>query len=159
GHQRFTRSDPRHQPAQAPLALRRRAIGLFLRGKMASMRSFLLVALGLMGCGSTDSGPASGDAGAHDGDGESSSGCGFVSVLDRRWGNDGDCVLGIHQPDCCENPSASGMTLLERGRFDALEPLCQATYPGCGCPAGPTHTDSGEIALDTMSIRLACVSS
>src|SRR5262249_23695488 len=34
-----------------------------------------------------------------------------------------------------------------------------ASYPGCGCPSGPTRTDSGESVVDTSKILVACVSS
>jgi hypothetical protein len=98
------------------------------------------------------------DAGSRDADGGSLA-CGFVDTLDRRCTIQTDCWLGIHQTDCCGNTSAIGLNNAERGRFDMLEPLCRASYPVCGCPSGPTRTDSGETAADTTTVRLACVAS
>ena len=70
---------------------------------------------------------------------------------------DENCVIGVHQTDCCGSSYAYGFNHSERDRFDTLEPPCRATYPGCGCPAGPTQTDSGETATDASTIQVACV--
>jgi hypothetical protein len=41
-------------------------------------------------------------------------------------------------------------------RFTPLEQACVMTYPHCGCPAGPAHTDTGEIAADPGTIKVKC---
>jgi hypothetical protein len=85
--------------------------------------------------------------------------CTFVATLDRSCTIETDCWLGIHQTDCCGNTGAIAINNSERGRFDMLEPPCRSSYPKCGCPAGPTRTDSGETAANPSTIRLACVAS
>ncbi len=121
------------------------------------MRAHFLFWCAIVGCGGTtgESG-STGDSGSPDGG--PFAGCSFVGMLDDRCTIDSDCVLGIHQTDCCGNTAAVGFNHAERTRFDTLEPLCAASYPGCGCPQGPTRTDSGETALDASTILVACVS-
>ncbi len=107
------------------------------------------------------------DAGAGDGGAASDGGsldggaptCAFVDDLERGCGADANCVVGVHQTDCCGNTHAIGMNHSERDRFDAAEAACRATYPACGCPAGPTTTDSGETALDGSAIQVGCIQS
>ena len=41
--------------------------------------------------------------------------------------------------------------------FDMLERPCRLGYPACGCAAGPTMTDSGEVVVDFGDIQVACV--
>lgn len=98
--------------------------------------------------GALDAGPPAVDAGAA---------CDFADSLERGCGDDTNCVVGVHQTDCCGNTVAIGMNHSERDRFDALEPICRASYPGCGCPNGPTTTDTGETAFDPATIQAACV--
>lgn len=116
--------------------------------------------------GASEDGAAPGqDAGADGGgsDGGSFDGgaptCAFVDDLERGCGADANCVVGVHQTDCCGNTHAVGMNHSERDRFDAAEAACRATYPACGCPAGPTTTDSGETAFDASAIQVGCIQS
>jgi hypothetical protein len=90
--------------------------------------------------------------------GDSGPGCGFIDLLDRGCASDSDCALGVHQTDCCGNTTAIGFRSTERMRFDVLEPACDRTYPGCGCPSGPTNTDSGETVFDRSQIHVGCIS-
>lgn len=83
--------------------------------------------------------------------------CAFASTLDQSCANDGDCRVAIHQTDCCGNTRAIGINASEEERFAALEPACQASYPLCGCPSGPTQTDSGESSFDG-TIEVGCIS-
>ncbi len=92
-------------------------------------------------------------------DGGSSPACAFVDTLDRLCSVDGDCAVGIHQTDCCGNTFAIGFNKTERTKFDSSEPTCDASYPGCGRPQGPTRTDSGETASETMTIHVGCIAS
>lgn len=103
--------------------------------------------------GSSDAGRT--DAGAFD---AGSSPCAFASTLDHSCATDADCDVAIHQTDCCGNTYAIGINDAERARFDALEPACQASYPLCGCPAGPTRTDSGESSFDG-TFQVGCITS
>jgi len=96
------------------------------------------------------------DANTDSGDG-SVPPCSFVETLDRRCTMDADCAIGIHQTDCCGNTLAIGFNFSQRERFDTLEPGCRMSYPGCGCPVGPTRTSTGETAFDIAAIKVACV--
>jgi hypothetical protein len=114
-----------------------------------------IVACATVGCSGTveDAGPT-GDSGAPD---RPFSGCNFVDSLDHGCTMDSDCAIGIHQIDCCGSTAAIGFNHAERARFDAFEPMCMASFPYCGCDPGPTHTDSGETALDPAQVLAACV--
>jgi len=90
--------------------------------------------------------------------GDSGTGCGFVDLLDRSCASDGDCAVGLHQTDCCGSTTAIGFRSAERMRFDVLEPVCDRSYPGCGCPPGPTKTDSGEMVFDPSQVHVGCIS-
>jgi hypothetical protein len=124
---------------------------------MLRMRIHFFLYWAMVACGGRAGGFGStGDSGSPDGG--PSSKCDFVGMLDDRCTMYSDCTFGVHQTDCCGNTAAVGLNHAERVRFDTLEPMCAASYPGCGCPAGPTHTDSGETALEASMIRVACVS-
>jgi len=90
-------------------------------------------------------------------DGGSPDPCGDVVALSRTCTVDSECAVAIHQTNCCGSTAALGLVHAEVGLFDLLEPLCDATYPSCGCPAGPTTTDSGETTFDASSIHVTCV--
>lgn len=70
----------------------------------------------------------------------------------------GDCVVVMHQTDCCGNSKAIGVNVGEKTRFEAEEKTCAATYPGCGCPAGPPATEDGSTAMFGEKIGVDCVS-
>lgn len=55
-----------------------------------------------------------------------------------------DCVIGIHQINCCGSKKALGISQAEQARFDADEKICEAQYPGCGCAAAPTVAEDGK---------------
>ena len=129
----------------------------FRQIRVQRMRIHFLLLCVIAACGGSTGGSGStGDSGSPDSG--SSSKCAFVGMLDDRCAMDSDCAFGIHQTDCCGNTAAVGFNHAERMRFDTLEPMCAASYPGCGCPPGPTRTDSGETALDASTILVACVS-
>ncbi len=107
--------------------------------------------------GATDASTADGgavDGGAVDGGGV----CDFVGGLSRGCSADANCIVAIHQVDCCGTLTAVGLNHSERDPFDTAEAACLATYPACGCAGSPTTTDSGEIATDTSSIQVGCIS-
>ena len=77
--------------------------------------------------GASGSGGASGTGGA--------SPCQAVLALDRSCTTAADCFAGAHTTDCCGNGQFIGFRTSEQARFQTLEAQCDATYPGCGCPA------------------------
>jgi len=69
-----------------------------------------------------------------------------------------DCVVVTHTVDCCGTGKAIGLNAADKAEFEAEEKTCAATYPGCGCPTGPTGTEDGSQApWGTGTIAVDCV--
>jgi hypothetical protein len=83
--------------------------------------------------------------------------CAYVDTIARSCTTDADCVARVHQIDCCGTRAMIGIAASADSVYAASEPACVASYPGCGCPSGPTMTDSGETVSDPSSARAACV--
>jgi hypothetical protein len=113
--------------------------------------------------GGTDGGGTDGgiDAGSTDGGsdvgGDAGDPCTLSPPLSDTCTTDADCIVVIHQTDCCGNTVADGALASEAVRFEAFEYACRASYPLCECPAGPTTTDSGESSGDPDALQVACV--
>lgn len=106
-----------------------------------------------------DAGPpfdvgASRDAEAHP---DAGSACAQIDALDRHCTTDTDCSSAIHAADCCGTYAAVGFAGYEADEYATLEPLCEASYPACGCAARPTMTDSGEMVSSPSDVQVACV--
>lgn len=82
--------------------------------------------------------------------------CGAVATLTRACTTDSSCAVAIHQTDCCGNTVAIGINHSELMAFTSLESACDASYPVCGCPVGPTTTDTGETTFDPTAVRVTC---
>lgn len=67
-----------------------------------------------------------------------------------------DCVIGLHQTSCCGSLLAIGLNQADKARFDADEKLCDAMYPGCGCPPAPTAAEDGTMQLSGKTIVVQC---
>jgi hypothetical protein len=70
---------------------------------------------------------------------------------------DGSCAFALHQINCCGTLAAVGFNVSENETFAAAEDACRASYPRCRCLAGPTMTDSGEIASDISVVQVGCI--
>jgi hypothetical protein len=90
-----------------------------------------LVALLLAACGSGGTG------------GGGQAACQAVVALDRSCATAADCVAVTHTTSCCGQAVFMGIRSSEQARYQTLEPQCDATYPACGCAAGPPTTDDG----------------
>lgn len=88
---------------------------------------------------------------------DAGSSCAQIDALDRHCTTDTDCSFAIHAADCCGTYAAIGFAASEASAYAALEPMCAASYPACGCAARPTVTDSGETVTDTATVQVACV--
>lgn len=99
--------------------------------------------------GPTDGGAPSGDA---------SSPCAYVDTIDRSCTTDADCLVRLHQTDCCGNAVMLGIRTSAESAYLGSEPACMASYPACGCPASLPTTDSGETVTDTSAVLAACTS-
>jgi len=72
--------------------------------------------------------------------------CGDDSTFpsfDKSCTSSADCTVVVHTTDCCGDTIALGINKKEATAFGAAEAKCGATWPGCGCPSGPTRTDDG----------------
>lgn len=94
------------------------------------------------------------DSGSPDG---TSSACAYFSTIDRRCTADSDCLVRIHQIDCCGTTVAFGIHSSAASEQAASEAACQASYPRCGCPARPPTTDTGETFFDSNTVMAACI--
>ena len=77
-------------------------------------------------------------------------------MFDKSCVEDSDCAVVIHTSDCCGNTVAWGLNAGEVEAFDAAEAICDAQYPQCDCPAGPTVAEDGNEALDPDLIGVSC---
>ena len=103
----------------------------------------------------------------NDCDGEVDEGCSGVMctgvqptsfpAFDDTCAADTDCALVFHQTDCCGNTHADGISASEQKAFAEAEAICQAQYPGCGCPAHTPVADDGGTSWDMTAFSVACV--
>ena len=83
--------------------------------------------------------------------------CQAVLALDRSCTTPADCFAGAHTTDCCGNSQFIGFRTSEQARFQTLEAQCDATYPGCGCPAGPPTADDGSRVGFSQQAGVTCL--
>jgi hypothetical protein len=88
---------------------------------------------------------------------DAGSACAQIDALDRHCTSDTDCDFAIHAADCCGTYAAIGFAASEADEYAALEPICVASYPACGCAARPTMTDSDELLTSPSDGHVACV--
>lgn len=88
---------------------------------------------------------------------DAASACSFIDSVDRSCTSDTDCVVRLHQTDCCGNSVMVGVNQAAAAQFAVDESACMASYPGCGCPAMLPVTDSGETVTDTSMVQAGCI--
>jgi len=75
--------------------------------------------------------------------------------FDRGCSADADCIVAVHQINCCGTEIATGLNHSERAAFDSFEAACVVTYPGCGCASLETMADDGTTGWGDASV--SCV--
>lgn len=80
----------------------------------------------------------------------------WFPTFDRTCVQAADCVLVLHQADCCGTTLALGIGAGQQAAFDAAEAQCRAQYPLCDCAPAPTVADDGLTATDPASLGVAC---
>ena len=80
-------------------------------------------------------GGAAGNTGTG-GAGGTLSACQAVLALDCPAPRRRIASVGSHVANCCGTSIALGFRTTVQTQFAALEPLCDMSYPGCGCPPG-----------------------
>ena len=77
--------------------------------------------------------------------------------FDRQCTTGTDCAIGFHVTSCCGSVHAMGLKASEKAPFDALEPICQAQLPGCGCSSNTLEFDDGTSTLDKQNdVQVEC---
>jgi hypothetical protein len=76
--------------------------------------------------------------------------------FDKQCGNVGECAMVFHTIDCCGTEVVWGINENEVDRFDAAEEICDAQYPACGCPAGPTTAEDGNTGFGPDDFEIEC---
>ena len=126
-----------------------------------------------VGCGSSGAGPKGGGgvagqtsiggggaAGVMGSGGRGGAGlgsaCQQVEALDRSCATDADCVAVVHTTSCCGAAVWLGLRSTEAQAFATLERTCDASYPACGCAAGPPTTDDGSIVMRGGAASASC---
>jgi hypothetical protein len=77
--------------------------------------------------------------------------------FDRTCIENEDCVVVVHQTDCCGNQVAWGLAETERDAFEVAEAECMAQMSACACPAGPIVADDGSSTWDPMTLTVGCM--
>jgi hypothetical protein len=77
-------------------------------------------------------------------------------TFDKTCERADECFIALHMVSCCGTQVAIGMSNIERDRFDADETRCDAQYPPCGCPVGPTQAEDGNSTINDNQIVVQC---
>lgn len=90
-------------------------------------------------------------------DGAIACNAGTFPTFPRTCAADTDCVVAVHETNCCGTLVALGMRADQQGAFDAAESICRAQYPGCGCASQGITADDGTKSDGTHPARAVCV--
>jgi hypothetical protein len=127
-----------------------------------------LVVAALAACGGTTAAPENGaDGGAHDAQGDGTSGgdgavigdasddaAAYLACMNDNGQLDGslkschadtDCVIKQEDTDCCGAILYVGVSAASASKFDACEASWLAHFPPCGCASNQTATEDGHM--------------
>ena len=71
---------------------------------------------------------------------------------------DTDCVVAVHQFNCCGSEHALGINASELARFTDDEAICEGEYAPCGCAGFAIEADDGQRTYEVADIGVACSS-
>jgi len=77
--------------------------------------------------------------------------------FDDTCSADADCMVALHQINCCGTQIAIGINVAEGADFKAAEAICQGQYPGCGCAQFPTEADDGNTGYLLEDFAASCM--
>ena len=83
--------------------------------------------------------------------------CQMALAVARSCAIAGDCVVVSHTSSCCGSSQVIGIRGSAQSTFQRLEAQCDASYPACGCAAGPPTTDDGSQIMFGGTAGLDCV--
>lgn len=129
------------------------------------MRSALLLAWLLAGCGASVSTPnvtdATTDSVASDAATDTAIACyddgGTVSVDVKICTNDADCVARTHVVDCCGTLEAVGIASGSAAAFSSCEEERARTVPVCDCVAQPAKAEDGKLVPESGVVSVHCI--
>ncbi|GAC1352444.1 MAG: hypothetical protein NVS3B20_04600 [Polyangiales bacterium] len=82
------------------------------------------------------------------------------ATFDKTCFGDSDCAFAVHQTSCCGDQIAIGFAKSQSEAFSKTEPICRATYPGCGCASRGLTTEEGRpdggLLLNPADVTVAC---
>ncbi len=68
-----------------------------------------------------------------------------------------DCVVEMHQLNCCGTQAALGITKSGASRFKAAEKVCDAQFPKCGCATQQPKAEDGTVGRSAGDFVAKCV--
>jgi hypothetical protein len=81
---------------------------------------------------------------------------GTFPTFDKGCTDTPNCVIGLHQIDCCGTLVAIGFNHAFRDAFDQAEAAWRQACPAlCGCVAGPTRAEDGKVG-SSQNVRVQC---
>jgi hypothetical protein len=86
--------------------------------------------------------------------------CGFTSAAPTTYeacAADIDCVIRLHQQDCCGTHISIGVTKSMAASYDMCETAWDAHFPACGCAARATTAQDGKVVGTTSTEVVHCV--
>jgi hypothetical protein len=106
--------------------------------------------------GGTASGGVIGSGGVSGTGGTLTNPCLIILTLDRSCTTTEDCFSAATIADCCGSGRVVGLRKSEQAKYADLEQQCEATWPACACPTGPTILDDGSTTMPGMSVGVTC---
>ena len=116
--------------------------------------------LGLWACGGNavvDAGGTGASTGTGGGSGGAPIDCSAAAfgAFSKACATVGDCVIEIHQTDCCGSTVALGVSNAAAQAFQAGEAFCVAQFPGCGCDGMGPVAEDGQLGT-VGQIQVSC---
>jgi hypothetical protein len=73
----------------------------------------------------------------------------------KGCGGNANCIVKLHQIDCCGSMIAIGLNHAEFAAFDTAEQAWEAACPKCKCPPKPTVAEDGNSGPNA-NVKVSC---
>jgi len=80
---------------------------------------------------------------------------GSFPAFPKGCGSTANCIIKLHQIDCCGTMMALGINHGEFAAFDAAETAWETACPKCKCPVGLTQAEDGKAGA-TVDVKVSC---
>ena len=74
----------------------------------------------------------------------------------RVCATDADCVVRLHQDDCCGSFRYIGIAANQTAIFDPCEPSHRASVIDCQCATNPDRAEDGKVATSRDAVGVRC---